>query len=190
MAFSLLPREEKYFEMFSQMAGKIEEAAGITKYKTKRRAAELKLEETQQNLLRIDDTLSEVTRNLNSLKRQASKARRHKELADQLSLALENAQLFQETQSRAEELIDLAARVGTPATLAVALTSRAADLLEQGPEDGGDDAHLDAVGARFASGLSESVDQAARPVAAGVEGGVEATTVVDMLHPGDQIGAG
>ena len=29
MAFSLLPREEKYFEMFSQMAGKIEEAAGI-----------------------------------------------------------------------------------------------------------------------------------------------------------------
>ncbi len=65
----------------------IEEAAGITKYKTKRRAAELKLEETQQNLLRIDDTLAEVTRNLNSLKRQASKARRHKELIDQLSTA-------------------------------------------------------------------------------------------------------
>ncbi len=65
----------------------IEEAAGITKYKTKRRAAELKLEETQANLLRIDDTLAEVTRNLNSLKRQAGKARRHKELADQLSTA-------------------------------------------------------------------------------------------------------
>ena len=65
----------------------IEEAAGITKYKTKRRAAELKLEETQQNLLRIDDTLGEVTRNLNSLKRQAGKARRHKELIDQLSTA-------------------------------------------------------------------------------------------------------
>jgi chromosome segregation protein len=65
----------------------IEEAAGITKYKTKRRAAELKLEETQANLLRIDDTLSEVTRNLNSLKRQAGKARRHKELIDELSTA-------------------------------------------------------------------------------------------------------
>src|SRR2546423_6046843 len=65
----------------------IEEAAGITKYKTKRRAAELKLEETQQNLLRIDDTLAEVTRNLNSLKRQAGKARRHKELSEQLSTA-------------------------------------------------------------------------------------------------------
>src|SRR5436190_22631370 len=65
----------------------VEEAAGITKYKTKRRAAELKLEETQQNLLRIDDTLGEVTRNLNSLKRQASKARKHKELVDELSTA-------------------------------------------------------------------------------------------------------
>jgi len=65
----------------------IEEAAGITKYKTKRRAAELKLDETQANLLRIDDTLAEVTRNLNSLKRQASKARKHKELIDALSLA-------------------------------------------------------------------------------------------------------
>ena len=65
----------------------IEEAAGITKYKTKRRGAELKLEETQQNLLRIDDTLSEVTRNLNSLKRQAGKARRHRELSDELSTA-------------------------------------------------------------------------------------------------------
>src|SRR6185295_13219717 len=50
-------------------------------------AAELKLEETQQNLLRIDDTLSEVTRNLNSLKRQASKARKHKEPIDELSTA-------------------------------------------------------------------------------------------------------
>jgi len=65
----------------------IEEAAGITKYKTKRRAAEMKLEETQQNLLRIDDTLAEVTRNLNSLKRQAGKARRHKDLSEQLSTA-------------------------------------------------------------------------------------------------------
>lgn len=65
----------------------IEEAAGITKYKTKRRAAELKLDETQANLLRIDDTLSEVTRNLNSLKRQAAKARRHKDLFELLLTA-------------------------------------------------------------------------------------------------------
>jgi chromosome segregation protein len=65
----------------------LEEAAGITKYKTKRRAAEIKLEETQANLLRIDDTLAEVSRSVNSLKRQASKARRHKELLEELSTA-------------------------------------------------------------------------------------------------------
>ncbi|MHB0969370.1 MAG: chromosome segregation protein SMC [Thermoanaerobaculia bacterium] len=65
----------------------IEEAAGITKYKSKRRAAELKLDETQANLLRIDDTLAEVNRNLNSLKRQAAKARRHKEFSELLSTA-------------------------------------------------------------------------------------------------------
>src|SRR2546430_5466501 len=65
----------------------IEEAAGITRYKNKRRAAELKLDETQANLLRIDDTLAEVTRNLNSLKRQAGNARRHNELLEELSTA-------------------------------------------------------------------------------------------------------
>jgi chromosome segregation protein len=88
----------------------IEEAAGITKYKTKRRAAELKLEETQQNLLRIDDTLAEVTRNLNSLKRQAGKARRHKELSEQLSTAKRalykgRILLAQEEQSAAEAAV-------------------------------------------------------------------------------------
>jgi len=81
----------------------IEEAAGITKYKTKRRAAELKLEETQANLLRIDDTLSEVTRNLNSLKRQASKARRHKEFADQLSTAKRSLYAGRIVLARAEQ---------------------------------------------------------------------------------------
>ncbi len=65
----------------------IEEAAGITRYKMKRRAAELKLDETQANLVRIDDTLSELTRSLNSLKRQAAKARRHEELTTSLSTA-------------------------------------------------------------------------------------------------------
>src|SRR3954471_23602803 len=88
----------------------IEEAAGITKYKTKRRAAEMKLEETQQNLLRIDDTLSEVTRNLNSLKRQAGKARRHKELSEQLSTAKRalykgRIVLAQDEQSAAEAAV-------------------------------------------------------------------------------------
>ncbi|HUO83551.1 MAG TPA: chromosome segregation protein SMC, partial [Thermoanaerobaculia bacterium] len=80
----------------------IEEAAGITRYKTKRRAAELKLEETQANLLRIDDTLAEMSRSLNSLKRQASKARRHEDLASSLSSAKRALYAGRIRQARAE----------------------------------------------------------------------------------------
>ncbi|HSF16841.1 MAG TPA: chromosome segregation protein SMC [Vicinamibacteria bacterium] len=58
----------------------IEEAAGITKYKSKRRSAELKLQAAQQNLLRINDIVYEITRQMNSLKRQAGKARRYHRL--------------------------------------------------------------------------------------------------------------
>ncbi len=61
----------------------IEEAAGVTKYKTKRRLAELKLESSKQNLNRVNDILEEVTRQVNSLKRQASKARRYGELREE-----------------------------------------------------------------------------------------------------------
>jgi chromosome segregation protein len=58
----------------------IEEAAGITKYKTRKRLAEAKLESAKQNLARVFDILEEVTRQANSLKRQAAKARRYGEL--------------------------------------------------------------------------------------------------------------
>ena len=58
----------------------IEEAAGIGGYKARRRNAEFKLEMARQNLLRIDDVLTEVERQLRSLKRQAAKARRHRKL--------------------------------------------------------------------------------------------------------------
>jgi chromosome segregation protein len=58
----------------------IEEAAGITKFKTRKRLAEAKLESAKQNLSRVFDILEEVTRQANSLKRQASKTRRHGEL--------------------------------------------------------------------------------------------------------------
>ena len=58
----------------------LEEAAGVTKYKTKRRLAEAKLESARHNLLRVNDILDEITKQLNSLKRQASRARRYREL--------------------------------------------------------------------------------------------------------------
>ena len=63
----------------------IEEAAGIGKYKTRKRLAEAKLESAKQNLSRVFDILEEVGRQANSLKRQASKAKRYEELrADML----------------------------------------------------------------------------------------------------------
>jgi len=62
----------------------IEEAAGVTKYKARRRAAELKLEASQQNLTRIDDIVFEVEKQRNALKRQAARARRYRRLRDEL----------------------------------------------------------------------------------------------------------
>lgn len=62
----------------------IEEAAGITMYKTKRRLAEAKLEASKINLSRVNDILVEVEKQVVSLKRQASKARRYAEIRDQM----------------------------------------------------------------------------------------------------------
>ncbi len=62
----------------------IEEAAGVTKYKSRRRSAELKLEAAQQNLTRVDDIVFEVEKQRGTLKRQAAKARRYKRLREEL----------------------------------------------------------------------------------------------------------
>jgi chromosome segregation protein len=62
----------------------IEEAAGVTKFKSRRRAAELKLEAAQQNLTRVDDIIFEVEKQRGALKRQAAKARRYKRLREEL----------------------------------------------------------------------------------------------------------
>ncbi|MCU0242098.1 MAG: AAA family ATPase [Vicinamibacteria bacterium] len=56
----------------------IEEAAGITKYRVRRKQTALKLEAAQQNLLRVNDIVIEVEKQLDSLKRQAGKARRYR----------------------------------------------------------------------------------------------------------------
>ena len=56
----------------------IEEAAGIIKYKHKKNIALRKLEHSNQNLLRLEDIISEIRRQINSLKRQARKAERYK----------------------------------------------------------------------------------------------------------------
>lgn len=61
-----------------------EEAAGITRFKGQKKEALRKLDYTEQNLLRVSDTIREVKRQIGSLQRQASKAKRYKEIASEL----------------------------------------------------------------------------------------------------------
>ena len=58
----------------------LEEAAGITRYKLRRGEAERRLEETRANLQRLDDILFELGKQMESLRRQAARARRAREL--------------------------------------------------------------------------------------------------------------
>jgi chromosome segregation protein len=62
----------------------IEEAAGVTKFKTKKRLSEAKLESSKVNLARVNDIVVEVEKQLGSLKRQAAKARRYSEIREQM----------------------------------------------------------------------------------------------------------
>jgi len=92
----------------------IEEAAGITKYKSRKRLAEARLEDAKLNLARINDIFDEVTRQMNSLKRQASKAERYAKLRDEMReklrivLASKFAQLDAEASSLEQQLNQIA----------------------------------------------------------------------------------
>ncbi len=72
------PEERRYL---------FEEVAGITKYKAKRKEAERKLDQTRQNLLRLQDIVTELEKQIRSLKIQATRARKFKELKGELEAA-------------------------------------------------------------------------------------------------------
>ncbi|MEE8508910.1 MAG: AAA family ATPase, partial [Myxococcota bacterium] len=88
----------------------IEEAAGIGKYKARRREAESKIQSTEQNLLRVTDILSEIRRQIASIERQAKKAARYKQWREtvrvlDLSLAAdERSEFLAETEAAARRL--------------------------------------------------------------------------------------
>ncbi|MFH0765501.1 MAG: chromosome segregation protein SMC [Calditrichota bacterium] len=66
----------------------LEEAAGVAKYKSRRQAAERRLDSTRDNLARLDDVFIEVEKNYRTLKRQASRAHRYQEISQALALRL------------------------------------------------------------------------------------------------------
>ncbi|MBI2818996.1 MAG: chromosome segregation protein SMC [Acidobacteria bacterium] len=89
----------------------IEEAAGITKFKAKRKLAWAKLEFSKQNLARVNDILEEVTRQLHSLQRQAARARRYKDLREQLQAQLRTV-LISRHRQKEEEATQTALELG------------------------------------------------------------------------------
>ena len=95
----------------------IEEAAGISKYKARRREAEGKIRSTETNLNRVNDVLGEIKRQISSLERQARKAARYKRLQEtqrvlELSIASDErrelAAASEEARGKLVELRDVA----------------------------------------------------------------------------------
>jgi chromosome segregation protein len=95
----------------------IEEAAGITRFKSRKRLSELRLEQAKQNLSRVDDIFEEVTRQMSSLKRQAAKAERYGALRDEMRgrlrvvLASRISQMDCEQAALTSEITELGAQI-------------------------------------------------------------------------------
>jgi len=116
----------------------IEEAAGITRFKTKKRLAELRLESAKVNLSRVNDIFEEVTRQMNSLKRQASKAERYSLLRDDLRgrlrvvLASRMSQLDAEQSAVASQIATLTAQIEEQSAAVDAMDAEHTAGVEQG----------------------------------------------------------
>src|SRR3990172_9289923 len=92
----------------------IEEAAGVAKFRVRRKEAERKMESTRQNLARVRDILDEVRRQLGSLERQVRKEEKYKVLKDELrDLDLRIAELEAERESEKLRLAEAEAALGT-----------------------------------------------------------------------------
>ncbi len=87
----------------------IEEAARITLFKSRRYSAEVKLEQAQQNLVRAQDIIREVVRQLNSLRRQAAKARRYSRLREELR-SVQRLKVGMEERQLNAKLLECSAR--------------------------------------------------------------------------------
>ncbi len=105
----------------------IEEAAGVTKYKARRRSAELKLDAAQQNLTRVDDIIFEVEKQRGALKRQAAKARRYKRLREELR-RWEQVQFARRHAALARDIAEADARLEEARVRETAAAAHVAEL--------------------------------------------------------------
>jgi chromosome segregation protein len=118
----------------------IEEAAGITRFKTKKRLAELRLEAAKVNLSRVNDIFEEVTKQMVSLKRQAAKAERYQavqvELRDKLRVVLASrlTQMDAEQAAAATEIARLTVLVDTQAAQLEAMDAEHSSGVAKGYE--------------------------------------------------------
>jgi chromosome segregation protein len=122
----------------------IEEAAGITKFRVRQRATEGRLESARANLSRISDIVSEIDRQVNSLRRQAAKARRYGMLREELRELLRRVYvaedlkltaLLDDTKTKLAEIADVELGIANDLTTreeeAKAATQQARDLEDQ-----------------------------------------------------------
>jgi chromosome segregation protein len=164
----------------------IEEAAGITRFKTKKRLAELRLESAKQNLARVDDIFEEVTRQMNSLKRQAAKAERFAAVRDELRSRLrvvlasrmaqmdaEQARLGQEISALSDKIHASAEEIQAWEANQHALTERGYQLDHQAQESqsraGTAAVELERAAARERSNAERISELAARAASAAAE---------------------
>ncbi|MGB7134305.1 MAG: AAA family ATPase, partial [Acidobacteriaceae bacterium] len=116
----------------------IEEAAGITRFKTKKRLAELRLEQSKQNLARVNDIFEEVTRQMGSLKRQAAKAERYAKLRDEMRdrlkvvLGSKIAQMDTRHAELEREIAELTGKIDAGAEKVAALEAEHEALVSRG----------------------------------------------------------
>ena len=81
----------------------LEEAAGVSKYKERRRETESRLKDTRENLTRVDDILRELNANLEKLEKQAEVATQYRQLQDQGTLKLHQLWFLKHRDAASEE---------------------------------------------------------------------------------------
>ena len=164
----------------------LEEAAGITRFKTKKRLAELRLESAKLNLSRVTDIFEEVTRQMGTLKRQAAKAERYGLLRDELRgrlrvvLASRMRQLDTEQAAVATQIGVLTAQVSDQSAAVEAMDAEHTAGVQRGYEfdtqirEAGAKANhsaveLERVTARMAANIDRVAELATRIAAGGTD---------------------